>query len=119
MEGHAACSEFLEKQVEDLLVHPAVLDPLSQRDLLAEVEEVFTHKDNEMLTAAPTLEEVKESVRTSNGNAAPGTDGITSLVYKECFDILGEALTEVANDLLRVKELALCCSHPNLASQTP
>ena len=96
VEGHAACSEFLEKQVEDLLVHPAVLDPLSQRDLLAEVEEVFTHKDNEMLTAAPTLEEVKESVRTSNGNAAPGTDGITSLVYKECFDILGEALTEVA-----------------------
>ena len=37
VEGHAACSEFLEKQVEDLLVHPAVLDPLSQKDLLAEV----------------------------------------------------------------------------------
>ena len=52
-----------------------------------------------MLTAVTTKEEVEESVKTSNANAAPGTDGITSLLYKECFPILGDALTEVAKEV--------------------
>ena len=61
----------------DLLLHPAILDPVAQEILLTEVEEVFTEKDNRILTAEPTQEEVEESVKTSNVNAAPGTDGIT------------------------------------------
>ena len=101
LEGHAACSDFLEKQVEDLLVHPAVLDQVAQGVLLDEIKKVFTETDNEMLTAVPTRVEVEESVKTSNMNAAPGTDGITSFVYKECFNILGDALTEVVRAIHR------------------
>ena len=96
LEGHAACSEFLHESVANLLLHPVALDPLAQHALLAEVDEVFTEKDNELLSSLPTKDEVEESVKTSNVNAAPGTDGLTSFVYKECFDILGDALTEVA-----------------------
>ena len=44
----------------------------------------------------PTKEEMKESISTSNLHAAPGTDGITSYLYHECFEILGDALTDVA-----------------------
>ena len=80
LEGHAACSEFLQQQVAELLLHPALLDPVAQDILLAEVDKVFTEKDNNMLTAKPTKEEVEDSVKTSNMDAAPGTDGITSLV---------------------------------------
>ena len=52
-----------------------------------------------MLIAEPTKSEVEESVKSSNLQAAPGSDGITSLVYKECFNILGDALTEVAKEV--------------------
>ena len=31
----------------------------------------------------------------SNQHAAPGTDGLTSYFYKQCFQIIGDALTEV------------------------
>ena len=94
--GHKACSDFLHKEVADLLLHPAVLDPAAQQALLHEVEKVFTDSDNEKITSPPNKEEVEESVKTSNTQAAPGSDGITSLMYKEHFDILGDALTEVA-----------------------
>ena len=96
LEGHDACADFLHKGVADLLLHPAELDPEAQLALLQDVDKSFTEADNEMLTAPPTKAEVEESVKTSNIQAAPGTDGITSLVYKEHFEILGEALTEVA-----------------------
>ena len=52
-----------------------------------------------MLTAVTTKEEVEDFLKTSNANAAPGSDGITSLLYKECFPILGDALTEVAKEV--------------------
>ena len=96
LEGHSACADFLHQGVANLLLHPAELDSEAQLALLQEVHKSFTEKDNEMLIAPPNKAEVEKSVNTSNLQAAPGTDGITSLVYKEHFDILGEALTEVA-----------------------
>ena len=36
LHGHTACAEYLEKSVEDLLLHPAELDPAAQQALLAE-----------------------------------------------------------------------------------
>ena len=96
MEGHARCAQYLEKTVANLLLYPAQLDETAQDVLLREVAEVFTDKDNEMLTAIPTKVEVEESLKTSNLHAAPGNDSITSFLYKECFNILGDSLTEVA-----------------------
>ena len=58
LEGHAACSEFLHESVANLLLHPVALDPLAQHALLAEVDEVFTEKDNELLSSLPTKDEV-------------------------------------------------------------
>ena len=96
VEGHQACSEHLQGIIAKLLEHPAELDNVAQNILLDEVEKSFTEADNKMLTAIPTKEEVEESLKTSNLHASPGTDGITSFLYKECFHILGEALTDVA-----------------------
>ena len=51
LEGHSACSSYLEGEVAKLLLNPAILDPASQEILLAEVEPVFTEEDNKMLLA--------------------------------------------------------------------
>ena len=52
-----------------------------------------------MLLSAPTKKEVEETLSASNLHAAPGTVGMTSFFYKECFDIMGDPLTEVASSV--------------------
>ena len=93
--GHKACASFLEKTVEDLLLHHAQLDPLAQHALLAEVQPVFTQEDNRKMLTLPKDEDVLATVSASNLNAAPGTDGLPSLLYKECWTVLGGALSDV------------------------
>jgi hypothetical protein len=101
LEGHQACAEYLENSVADLLLHPAMLDPAAQDALLSEVEPVFTDADNQMLCAIPDKAEVKEVVWNSNQHASPGTDGITAYLYRQCWDILGDALTEVSQAVFK------------------
>ena len=48
-----------------------------------------------MFLSPPTKEEVWKTISESNLNASPGSDGIPSLAYKECWSVLGDALTEV------------------------
>ena len=86
LEGHEACSNYLERAVGDLLLHSAALDADAQHTLLQEVKPVFTAKDNEMLSMSkePSKEQVKALVWTANIHAAPGTDGLTNCVYKHC-----------------------------------
>ena len=95
-EGHKECSKHLESVVAELLLNPAVRNIQSENVLLQEVTPVFTQDDNNMLLATPTKKEVEETLKESNLHAAPGTDGITSYTYKECWHILGDSLTEVA-----------------------
>ena len=60
--GHQACAEFLEQTVEDLLLHPAELNPAAQHCLLSEVDPVFTTEDNELLIQQPSKDEVLETL---------------------------------------------------------
>ena len=96
LEGHKSCAEYLENLVADLLLEPANLDTTAQETLLAEVEPVVTEAENEMLAVVPNKEDVLKTLSESNLRAAPGTDGITSLFYKVCWNSMGDALTEVA-----------------------
>ena len=95
IQGHKKCTSFLENSISDLLLHPAKLSVAAQDELLAVVNPVFTEADNALLKKAPTKNEVKESVWSSNLHAAPGTDGLTTYLYYFCWDILGDPLTEV------------------------
>ena len=79
----------------DLLLTPAQLDISAQDVLLNELETVVTAEENDMLAKVPDKEEVLETLMEGNVKAAPGTDGITSLVYRQCWDSLGDALTDV------------------------
>ena len=54
LEGHQTCFDFLQERASDLLQHPAVFDLAAQEVLLAEVDKVFTDKDNQMLIAEPS-----------------------------------------------------------------
>ena len=97
LDGHQACAEYLEQTVEDLLLHPVQLDQAAQDTLLAEVDIVFTAEDNESLLQLPIIDDVLRTLSDSNLHAAPGTDGLTSYFYKQCFDVMGEPLTEVVS----------------------
>ena len=85
----------MEKSAENLLLYPAELNPAAQQTLLSEVVPVFSAEDNLKILKVPTAKDVRETVCNSNLNAAPGTDGIPGLFYKECWSVMGEPLTEV------------------------
>ena len=52
-------------------------------------------------SCSPNLDEVKKVLSKSNLYAAPGTDGIPSLLYSRCWDVMGTPLTEVAQAIHR------------------
>ena len=58
LEGHGACTKYLENTVADLHLQPAMLDTVAQRVLPEEIEPVFTASDNEMICALPDKDEV-------------------------------------------------------------
>ena len=107
LEGHKACADYLERQVNQLLLKPASLDCQAQHQLLREVSPVFTTKDNDMLTKVPSKLEVKLSVAKANLQAAPGTDGITTYFYHKCWDTIGDAITEVTQAIHKGKKPSL------------
>ena len=97
--GHTACAEYLEGAAADILTKPANLDTKAQELLLKEVKPVFTDDDNEMMKKIPDKKEVKASVFSANVDASPGTDGLPTLLYKHCWEILGDCLTEVCQSI--------------------
>ena len=99
VEGHDECAGYLENQVAELLLNPAPVDQTARNIMLGEVEEVFTEKDNESFLSIPAMSDVKEVLSNSNLLAAPGTDGIPSLLYSKCWDVMGPSLTEVVQSI--------------------
>ena len=111
LHGHADCATYLEDKVKEILVNPPDLCSDSQEELLKSVKSVFTDAVNLLLDRVPTKEEVKNSLWSSKLHAAPGTDGLTNFLYKHCWDILGQSISEV------VKAIHLGLS-PSLSQRT-
>ena len=105
IEGHYKCAEYLENEVKGLLLVDAGLVAEAQSKLLEEVVPCFTEADNKLFLSPPTLQEVKETVAVSNLHAAPGNDGIPSLLYSACWDTIGETLTDVMREVHACKPL--------------
>ena len=105
LEGHDSCAKFLEQTVEDLLLHPADLDMGAQDTLLKEIDVVFSEQDNQKFLTSPTRDKVFEVLSDSNLLAAPGTDGIPGLLYKEHWDLLGDHITEIMTEIFKCKDL--------------
>ena len=105
--GHEVCAKYLESSVSELLNDCSNLDPIAQQSLLKEVNTVFTVEDNNLFLKPPTKEIIKTVLDNSNLVAAPGSDGIPSLLYKEHWDILGDYLTEIMNLIFNCKRLPL------------
>ena len=101
LEGHDLCASYLEDQVGDLLLHPAPLHQGARDCLLEEVEKVFSEEDNQKFMVLPDEDEVKEVLTKSNLLAAPGTDGIPSLLYHECWPIMKEKFTQVIQSIFQ------------------
>ena len=99
LEGHDKCSTYLENKVRELLGVPAQLDPTAQETLLSLVSKVFTEEDNAMLETHPSKDEVASTLHLSNLKASAGSDGISGLVYKACWNSLGDSLTDVISSL--------------------
>ena len=95
LEGHSQCAAYLEDQVSQRLLNPSAVDQAARDTMLAKVMQVFTEKDNKGMLSMPKMDDVKKVVSSANHIAAPGTDGIPSLLYHNCWDIMGQSLTEV------------------------
>ena len=95
VEGHSECAKALKSNVSNHLSNPALLNPLAQEILLNEVDVSFTEEDNSKLKSVPTKSEIKSVLDSCRPHAAPGTDGLTVFLYKQCWVILGDSLTEV------------------------
>ena len=99
LEGHENCAKYLEGKVQELLGYEANLNLESQNKLLENTFTVFSNEDNLLLEAKPTKKEIIEVLSESNLKASAGSDGIPSIVYKACWDSLGDSLHDVFNEL--------------------
>ena len=93
LEGHSHCAKYLEKTVEDLLLHPAALDQVAKDILLKEVQVVFTENDNKKFLTKPKKETVLKVLSTSTLLAFPGTDGIPLFCTRStgnCLEIISQ-----------------------------
>ena len=111
LEGHDLCANYLEDQVAKLLLHPAPLHQEARDCLLGEVHQVFSEQDNVKFMNIPDAAEVKEVLKNSNLLAAPGTDGIPSLLYHECWPIMKDRFTDVIQAIFQG-------SKPSLSQRT-
>ena len=64
--GHAKCADLLNKEALELMSSEVDLDERAQRELLEQVDKVFTDQDNQMLDKPITNEEVWESLLRAN-----------------------------------------------------
>ena len=80
--GHDQCMDFLEREVMDLFSNIHYPNHSNEKELLDEIEPVFTQDDNDKLLLVPEENEVKNVISSSELSAAPGEDGISSMVYK-------------------------------------
>ena len=103
LRGHQECTKYIEKSVRNLLTIPYDFDLEAQETLLKELDIVFTEEDNAMLLETPSSEEIHSVLRASNLNAAPGSDGITGLLYATLYDVLGDSLEEVIRKIFCIK----------------
>ena len=108
VEGHDACTKALEDNVADHLLTPAPLNTQAQNLLLAEVDSCFTAEDNRMLQMIPSKGEVKEVLASCRPHAAPGTDSLTAYFYQKTWNIIGDALVEVVQEVFRGAKPSPC-----------
>ena len=64
-----------------LAIFYLTLDMAAREVMLQEVDKVFTEQDNVKVLTLPTAQDVKKVISKSNLYAAPGTDGVPSLLY--------------------------------------
>ena len=93
--GHAKCADLLNKEALELMSSEVDLDERAQRELLEQVDRVFTDQDNQMLDKPITNEEVWESLLRANRSSSPGSDSISYSVYIHCWPLLGPHLCDV------------------------
>ena len=110
---------YFAKQVRNLLEKPAVLNLESQDELLSEVSVSITNTDNAMLETCPSYDEVYSTLVNSNLKAAAGSDGIPGLLYKKYWDVIGESLVAVVQELFMCKppSLSMCTALMIFSSQ--
>ena len=105
VEGHKNCASVLQEEARALLDNPSILDSEAQEELLSFVDVVFTEADNKFLDMPISDEDVKASLLSANRNSSPGSDGLTYLTYLACWDSLGQHLSDVIREIVKVGKL--------------
>ncbi|KAE8745526.1 hypothetical protein FOCC_FOCC007789, partial [Frankliniella occidentalis] len=98
-------SEYVHGHFQKLF-QPPTDNGQQETPLLDEVEACITEADNEALLASITAEELLQAVRLCPRNKSPGEDGLTAELYLEAWDVIGEDLREVFNEMLGRRSVA-------------
>ena len=69
----------------------------TQKHFLDNVDKKISDSDLHFLNQHITINELEQAIQKTKENKSPGIDGLSSNLYKTCFDILGSALTTVLN----------------------
>ena len=109
--GHEECAKLLNEEAKTLLDSAPTLQPNAQEELLDNLTEVFTKEDNEMLEKEITDDEVKESLLKANRSSAPGSDGLSFLLYIQCWESLGPHLCEVLREVVKKGDMCESMKH--------
>ena len=60
---------------------------------------MFTDEDNSMLEKSPSKAEIAAALEDANQKSAPGTDGLTFLLYHEHWELLGDSVHDVISKM--------------------
>ncbi|XP_071928179.1 uncharacterized protein [Coffea arabica] len=63
---------------------------MTSSDMLEVIPRLLTETDNEMLTRAPSLQEVKEVIFSMDGESAEGPDGFTESFFTAAWEVIEE-----------------------------
>lgn len=89
IEGNAVIAEAAVEYYQNLFTPESTTNNMDALDYL---ERSITEEDNVMLTATPTLQEVKGAVFSIDPDSAPGTDGLSSAFYQSAWEVIGQDL---------------------------
>ena len=72
-------------------------DPLSQADLLSEIQPSITEEENKEMEKLISKNEIIEAIWTLHPDKSPGHDGFTVNFYRADWDIIKEDLKKMLN----------------------
>ncbi|XP_060183608.1 uncharacterized protein LOC132613554 [Lycium barbarum] len=85
IEGHQSTATTTIKHFEDLFGYQEIKGNFSILDI---VPKLVTDEMNAMLTTIPTIQEIRQAIKSIDPDSSPGPDGFGAKFFQVCIDII-------------------------------